>query len=165
MSAFAQEYVEEEWAPPLPPDFEPPVCGEEERISEPVISYRVSESCALTDIRAVGEYRFGTEQARSRVRDLSSSRMIRRFVSGSFIYFREVRIELHRTFEPVASLVCTVDMNEKKVIDAKIIREQQLDRGRTRLDEEVLEIIDHRLPDLGVFTYSEPVTYTVNTCR
>jgi len=162
-SISAQEYVEEDWVAPPPPEFEP-VCADEKRISEPVISYRISETCSVTDVQAVGEYRFGTEQVRSSVRNLPSSRMIRRFVSGSFIFFREIRIPLHKAFEPLATLVCTVDMMEKKVIDAKILRHKQLDRGRTRQDEQVLDTTGNRLPDLGIFTYSEPVSYTVDTC-
>lgn len=159
----AQEYVEEDWVSPLPPDYEA-VCFEPERISEPVIAYSISDACTITDIRAIGEYQFGTEQVKSEVRNMSTEEVIRRFVSGDFIYYRQISIQLHKALEAPATLACTVDMMGKNVVEAKILREQELANGRTRVIEEPLEIANNKLPDLGVFTYSSPISYTIDKC-
>lgn len=159
----AQEYIEEDWVVPSPPDHEA-VCFEPERISEPVIAYRISDVCTITDIRPLGEYQFGTEQVKSEVRNMSAEEVTRRFVSGDFIYYREISIRLHKALEVPATLACTVDMMGKNVVKAKILREQELANGRTRVDEQALEIVDNKLPDLGVFTYSSPVSYTIDKC-
>lgn len=162
-AAHAQVYVEPEWLPPLPPPIEA-VCVDEEKVSEPIIAYRISEICTLTDIRPIGEYQYGTEQVRSDVLGFSSDQLIRRFVSGSMIHFKEISIQLHRTYDRPATLVCTVDMMGKKVIDAKIIRERVLNETRTVKYDEPVSVVDNRLADIGVFTYSKPISYKTDSC-
>jgi len=162
-AAHSQVYVEPEWLPPLPPPVEA-FCSNEEQISEPIIAYRISDTCTLTDIRAVGEYQYGTEQVRSDVLGFSSDQLIRRFVSGSMIHFKEISIQLHRTYERPATLVCTVDMMGKKVIDAKIVRERVLNEVQTVAYDEALPVSNNQLPDLGVFTYTDIVRYSTNNC-
>lgn len=162
-SAHSQVYVEPDWSPPVPPPFEA-FCSDEEQVSEPVIAYRISPACTLTDIRPVGEYQYGTEQVRSDVQGFSSSQMVRRFISGSMIHFKEISIQLHRANERPATLVCTVDMMGKKVIDAKIRRERTLNELRTITYDEPVTVENNLLSELGVFTYSKPVTYTTNNC-
>ena len=54
--ASSQVYQEPDWIPPLPPPVEE-YCSEMENVSEPVISYRISPDCGITDIRSVGERR------------------------------------------------------------------------------------------------------------
>jgi hypothetical protein len=162
-AAHSQVYVEPEWLPPLPPPIEAS-CVDEEKVSEPIIAYRISNTCTLTDVRAVGEYQYGTEQVRSDVLGFSSEQLIRRFVSGSMIHFKEISIQLHRTYERPATLVCTVDMMGKKVIDAKIIRERVLSETRTVKYDEPVTVVENQLADLGVFTYSKPISYKTDSC-
>ena len=161
--AAAQEYVEPEWVPPAPPEYEA-FCADEQRTSQPVISYRVAPDCTLTDIQAVGEYRYGTEQVRSEVSDLSTSETVRRFVSGNFILYKEVRIELHSAREPTATLVCTTDMMGREVIDARIVRERRPGESSLPTVEQPVPVADGALPNLGVFTYTNTVTYSLNNC-
>jgi len=156
-------FVEPEWLPPLPPPIEA-YCGDEDKLSEPIIAYRISPTCTLSEIRAVGEYQFGTEHVRSVVNGFSTDSMESRFISGSMVHFKQISIELHRTYEAPATLVCTVDMMGKKVIDAKIVQERVLNETRTVKYEEPVAVLDNLLTDLGVYTYSEPVYYSVNSC-
>jgi len=162
----AQVYVEPEWAPPIPPMLPPDeaFCVDQEHVSEPIIAYRISEICSLTDVRAIGEYQYGTEQVRSEVQGFSSRQMVRRFVSGSMIHFNEISIQLHRTYDRPATLVCTVDMMGSKVIDAKIVRERVVNEFRTITYDEPISVVNNQLPDLGVFTYTDEVRYTTNNC-
>jgi hypothetical protein len=159
----SQVYQEPDWIPPLPPPVEE-YCSEQENISEPVISYRVSPGCGLTDIRAVGAYQYGTEEVRREVMGFTSKEMIRRLVSGNFVFFNEISIELHKALEPEALLICTIDMMGKKVIDAKIQRQKVIDVNRTITYDEPVEITDNQLPDLGIYTYSRQIRYQTNTC-
>ncbi len=161
--AYSQVYQEPEWLPPLPPPVEE-YCSEQESISEPVIAYRISPDCGLADIKSVGAYRYGTEEVRREVMGFSSKEMVRRLVSGNFVFFNEISIELHRALEPEALLICTVDMMGKKVIDAKIRRQKVIDVYRTIPYDEPIEVTNNQLPDLGVFTYSRKVTYQTNSC-
>jgi hypothetical protein len=161
--AISQEYQEPDWIPPLPPPVEE-FCSEEEQVSEPVIAYRISPGCGLADIKSVGAYRFGTEEVRREVMGFTSQEMVRRLVSGNFVFFNEISIELHKVLEPEAKLICTVDMMGKKVIDAKIQRQKVIDVNRTIPYDEPVDVTDNKLPDLGVFTYSRKVRYQTNTC-
>jgi len=160
---YAQEYVEEEWIPPLPPIINK-VCSSVEQISEPVVSYQISKICGITDITLVGDYKYGAEQIKSEVKQLSSDDVIRRFVRGNFVYFREVRAQLNKAFEREATLVCTLDMMGKKVIDAKIIRKKAIDNGVPTAIEEPVIIENNQLTDLGIFTYTRKINYVTNTC-
>ena len=160
---YVQEYMEEEWMLPLPPKINK-TCKSGEQIREPVVSYRISKICGITDVKLVGDYKFGAEQLKSEVKQLSSENVIRRFVSGEFIYFREVRVQLNRAFKKEATLVCTVDMMGKKVIDAKIIREKVHDKGTLKAIEEPVKIESNELTDLGIYTYIRKINYVASTC-
>ncbi len=159
--SYAQEYVEEEWIPPLPPTINK-ACSSEELFSEPVVSYQISKICGITEIKLVGEYKYGAELVKSEVKQLSSDDVIRRFVRGNFVYFREVRVQLNKAFEKEATLVCTLDMMGKKVIDAKITREKGIDKGTVY--EEPVKIENNQLTDLGIYTYTRKINYVTNTC-
>ena len=108
----------------------------------------------------MGEYKYGAEQIKSEVEQLSSDDVVRRFVGGNFVYFREVRVQLNKALEKEATLVCTLDMMGKKVIDAKIIR----DNDSLEKIEEPLKIENNQLTDLGIYTYTRKITYVTNTC-
>ena len=160
---MSQVYEEPPWLPPLPPPVQE-YCGDVEKLSQPVMSYRISESCNLTDIQTVGEYQYGTEQVRKELMGLASKEVVRRFASGSFKYFNELKIELHRASEPHAVLVCTMDMMQKQVLDAKIVRQRVIDESRTVSYDEPVVLENNQLPNLGVFTYTNDVRYTINNC-
>ena len=160
---LSQVYQEPDWIPPLPPPVEE-YCSEMENVSEPVISYRISPDCGITDIKSVGAYRYGTEEVRREVMGFSSKQMVRRLVSGNFVFFNEISIELHKALEPEALLICTIDMMGKKVIDAKIQRQKVIDVNRAIPYDEPVVVNDNQLPDLGVFTYSRQIRYQTNTC-
>jgi hypothetical protein len=159
----SQVYEEPPWLPPLPPPIEE-YCGDMEKLSQPVVSYRISGLCGLTDIQSVGEYQFGTEQVKKEVTGLASKQMVRRFVSGNFQYFNEMNIELHRASQATAMLVCTMDMMQKRVLSAKIVRQRVLDENKTIAYDEPIILENNQLPNLGVFTYTSDVRYTINNC-
>lgn len=161
--ASAQIYEEPSWLPPLPPPVDQ-YCGDLENISEPVISYRISESCSLTDINTVGEYRYGDAQVRKEVMGLANKQMVRRFSGGNFVYFNEVKIELHKASEGTAVLVCIMDMMEKKVFDAKIVRQRVIDQNKNIPYDEPVAVENNQLPNLGIFTYTDKIRYTTNNC-
>lgn len=161
--ALAQEYQEPDWIPPLPPPVEE-YCGDQEQVTQPVISYRISAACALTDVRAVGEYKYGTEILRGEVMSLPEKEMIRRFESGNFVFYNEVRISLHKVLEQPATLVCTTDMMGKRLIDAHIEREKPIAEGRSVSIDESISLTDNQLPNLGIFTYTREVRHTTNNC-
>lgn len=160
--AYTQVYEEPTWIPPLPP----PVgdyCGDIEKVSEPVLSYRISPACEITDIQTVGEYQYGVARVKMEILGFSSKEMIKKFVSDELRLFHEVKIDLHRSIEPKATLVCTVEMLGNNVIDARILR--SLNKGKSvSYQTESVKIEDGKLPNLGVFTYTNQVRYTINNC-
>ena len=161
--ASSQVYEEPPWLPPLPPPVEE-YCHDQEKVSEPVISYKISDSCAIADVQQVGEEQYGTEQVKKEVMGLISKDMVRRYISGNFVFFNEVKIELHRALERPAALVCTVDMMGKKVIDAKITRQKVINEDKIVLYDEPVQTENNQLPNLGVFTYTSEIRYTINNC-
>jgi hypothetical protein len=160
--AVSQVYVEPDWIPPLPPPVDE-YCGEIEKVSDPVMSYQISPACEVTEIRTLGEYQYGAAEVKKDIEYFSSKEMIKKFVRDEFRLFNEVKIYLHKATEPPATLVCTVEMMGNKVVDARILR--ILDNsGKISYKTEPVSVIDGKLPNLGVFTYTKQVNYTINSC-
>lgn len=162
LPANSQVYEEPSWIPPLPPPVEE-YCGEIEKVSDPVLSYRISQACAISDIQTVGEYQYGAAQVKREIQEFSSKEMIKKFVDDELRLFNEVKIELHRSSEQQATLVCTVEMMGSRVIDARIIKPPNSGMRTADITEPVV-IEDGKLPNLGVFTYTNQVRYTINNC-
>ncbi|NNE38267.1 MAG: hypothetical protein HKN08_08180 [Gammaproteobacteria bacterium] len=161
-SVISQVYEEPPWIPPLPPPVDE-YCGEIEKVSEPVMSYRVSQACEITDIRTLGEYQYGAAQVKREIENFSEKEMVKKFVKDEFRLFNEVKIELHRISEERATLVCTVEMMGNSVVDARILR--TLNNGaRITYNTEPVVVEDGKLPNLGIFTYTSQVRYTINNC-
>lgn len=148
---FCRTAVAEEWQPPLPP-VTVDACAEQE--INPVVSYRISGDCRIVDIRPVGGYQSGTGQVMDEVRAFERSEVVKRFALGEFQYLREVTIELRRALEPPEFLVCHSDMMKSRLLDAVIRRAPA--KAAARLDE-LIELDNGRLPDLGIFTHTSPI--------
>ena len=159
----SQIYEEPPLILPLPPPIEE-YCGDMEKVSQPVISYRISPACEITDIQLVGEYQYGAAQVKQEVSEMIAKKVVRRFVSGNFVLFNDVNIQLHRASEETATLACTVDMMGKKVIDAKIIRQKLNEENKPISYHESITIDNNQLPNLGIFTYTREVEYIINNC-
>ncbi|MGK0296436.1 MAG: hypothetical protein ACI9XC_000024 [Gammaproteobacteria bacterium] len=160
---ISQIYEEPPFILPLPP----PVgeyCGDIEKISQPVMSYRISAACEVMDIQLIGGYQYGAVQVKQEVSNMRTKKVVRRLVSGSFVLYNEVNIELHRASEETANLVCTVDMMGKKVIDAKIVRQKLIGENKSIPYDESIIVDNNQLPNLGIFTYTREVRYTINNC-
>ncbi len=140
-------------------------CREKELAYEPVVSYRVSSLCRVSDMEGVGDYQYGIGQLKSEVRGFQSTRTVKRFTGDGTAYRQEVRIELHRARERPATLVCETDMKESEVFEAKILRQRESDKGKLIEYEEPVSVDNGQLPDLGVFTYSREITTMTNRCE
>jgi len=156
--------------PPLPPEGdldgrENGECREKELTYQPVVSYRISDLCRITDVKGVGDYKHGMGQVKSEVREFQFSRTVKRFVSGESVFRKEVRIELRRAREQPAVLICETDMKERKVFNAKIMRKRQARGGDFMEYEEPVSVTNGRLPNLGIFTHSREITVMTNRCE
>ena len=141
-------------------------CRKVERVSHPVAAYRISPRCRITDVHAVGDYTYGIQQVKAEIRAFQREEIIRRFVRDTYQYRKQRRIELHKALqERPATLVCETDMLETRVYSAHIQRTKVLDNGKLLDYQEPVEVRDGRLPDLGIFTHSSSVTYTMDQCR
>ncbi len=158
----AQVYEEPPWIPPLPPPVDE-YCGEVEKVSEPVMSYRISQACEIADIQTLGEYQYGAAQVKREIENFSKKEMIKKFVKDEFRLFNEIKIELHRATQQQATLVCTVEMMGNNVVDARILRTLN-NGGNTTYKSEPVQVEDGKLPNLGIFTYTSHVRYTINNC-
>jgi hypothetical protein len=158
----SQVYEEPPWLPPLPPPVDE-YCGEIEKVSEPVMSYQVSQACEIEDIQILGVYQYGAAQVRREIQNFSKKEMVKKFVDDEFRLFNEVKIELHRSTEQPATLVCTVEMMGNKVVDAMILRTLN-NAASTSYKSEPVIVEDGKLPNLGIFTYTNEVRYTINNC-
>ncbi len=159
---YTQVYEEPSWIPPLPPPVQE-YCGDVEKVSEPVLSYRISPACEITEVQTIGEYQYGVAQVKREILGFSSKEMIKKYVSDEFRLFNEVKIDLHRSMEPTATLVCTVEMLGNSIIDARILRSMN-NSNTVSYKTEQLIIEDGKLPNLGVFTYTTEVRYIHNNC-
>jgi hypothetical protein len=160
---MSQFYEEPPLVLPLPPPVEE-YCGDREKISQPVMSYRISATCEIEDIQLLGGYQYGAAQVKQEVSDMRTKKVTRRFDSGNFVLYNDVNIELHRASEEKANLVCTVDMMGKKVIDAKIVRQKLIEENKYSPYDEPIIVDNNQLPNLGIFTYTREVRYTINNC-
>jgi hypothetical protein len=145
---LAATALEEERLPPLPPG-EAQACPAAIE-SRPVVSYRISSQCRITDIQAIGEYRYGHSEVERQVRGFERSTTRRQFHSGDYRRVTGIEIELHRALDEPAHLVCVTDMMGREVLSATLVRARP---GGKPLTEPV-SITDGRLPDLGVFTHT-----------
>lgn len=152
------------WGNPEQPGQEGDQCREKKEVSNPVVSYHVSPLCEVTDINAVGGYKFGTGQVMSEVRKFQSNSTVKRFVGGDYHYRQQHRIELHKALKHTDSLVCELDMMGKQVLSARIERTKTLDNGKELPYQDPVKVENGRLPDLGTFTYSKKVTHTTKQC-
>jgi hypothetical protein len=135
---------------PLPPPEEPAPCPDP-RVSQPVVSYRISGMCEVTAVKAVGAYRYGTQELMEAVSAFPQSETVRRLEGGEMVYVRRIEIPLHRALEPPARLVCHADMMKTRILDAEILRPAA--PGKPPVPEPV-RLENGRLPDLGLFTYT-----------
>lgn len=137
---------------PLPPAVGRPPCPAPE-ISQPVVSYRISGMCEVTEVKAVGEYRHGAQALMETVAGFARTDTVRRLEGGRMIHVRRIEIPLHRALEPPARLVCHADMMKTRIFDAEIRRAAVGDR--LTVPPERVRLENGRLPDLGLFTYTQ----------
>jgi len=139
-------------------------CREKKQVSHPVVSYHISPLCGITDINAVGGYKYGTGQVMSEVRKFQSKGTVKRFVGGDYHYRQQHRIALHKALQHTDTLVCELDMMGKQVLTAHIERTKTLANGQELPQQDPVKVENGRLPDLGTFTYSKKVTHTTKQC-
>jgi hypothetical protein len=163
VTVTSQEYELPPLDTPLPPPIEE-YCGDREKFSDPVVSYRISEYCEIIDVQMIGEYQYGVAQVKKEVMGMVKKDVVRRYQSGNFVLFNEVTLELHRALDQPAKLVCTIDMMGKKVMDAKIVRQKLTDENKMQSYNEPVNVENNQLPNLGIFTYTKEIRYTINTC-